>query len=912
MEERTVFQPRVFGSVKPGTRLNGIYEIEKMIAQGGMGEVYRGFNIQTGDIVAIKMIRPEFSTNEEVMELFRREASILHNLVHEAIVRYFLFSVDPVIGRAYLAMEYVDGPSLSDRLTSGPLPLPDVTILRKRIASALETAHRLGVVHRDISSDNIILPSADVRNAKIIDFGIARAAQMGKKTIIGSGFAGKYNYVSPEQLGLAGGDVTFKSDIYSLGLVLAEAARGHTLDMSGSQADVIDKRRVVPDLSDVDPSLRPLLQSMLQPLPENRPASMAAIAEWTEQTAPAPSARRKTVREPALRPAGTAEQPRESSGGRVATIFGAVIAVASLGGVAFVFKDDLSQWTRGSGGTGASSAPTASATPPLPPLPSKPPADASRPAAEAPAESAKLPPLAAPSAPQTPPPAPASPAAPSPPEAQQTASLPPSETPSSAAQPPAAVANPPAAVVAPPAAVVAPPAPHVPTAAEVLKEAPPRAPQAAIDLPSATVGAPYRAELPGFTDHGGKELRLSAESVPDGLSFRDLGEGKGLFEGSPAHAGRTTVRVEAVNANGKTAQMMATLVIADKPLPPPAEKQPATAPAAQPSTHNDEQTARLEAPRPSLPVASLEPATVGQDYSADLPPFSGGASATPMTLRADPPPPAGLVFADLGSGYSQISGKPTTAGSYAFDVVASNAAGLAGRMSVKLNVSPAAANVTAKAETPPPPVETPPAPDRAAEFVQSFDGGDCFLIKALPSAAGGHAYLGVGDQLGPFERFEESFRKEVGAEPQLSLRLIVPPECAALDVLRPASGDAASAPRITLSDYRVGRNKPLSGTVANLGGRRLYLLLVDNQGKAYRIDAKLQPGGDAATFSVPLVPDAGSVGPIQLVMAVTSAKPIPGLERFRSGELKGITPGLADEAKNGAATVGADFFMFVN
>ncbi len=897
MEERTVFQPP-FGSVKPGTRLNGIYEIEKMIAQGGMGEVYRGFNIQTADIVAIKMIRPEFSNNDDAMELFRREASILHNLVHEAIVRYFLFSVDPVIGRAYLAMEFVDGPSLRDRVTPGPLSLPDVAILRKRIASALETAHRRGVVHRDISSDNIILPNGDVSNAKIIDFGIARAAQMGKATIIGSGFAGKYNYVSPEQLGLAGGDVTFKSDIYSLGLVLAEAARGHALDMSGSQAEVTDKRRIVPDLSDVDRSLRPLLQSMLQPLPENRPASMAAVAEWTEQAAPAPPARRKAVREPALRPAATAEQPSGSSGGRMHAIVGAVIAVASLGGVAFVFKDDFSQWTRGSGGRGASNAPTASAPPPLPSLPSKPPAEASRPTAEAAVESAKLPPLAAPAAPQTPPPVPASPAAASPPEAVETAALPPSETPSSTAAAVAAVANP--------------PAPHVPTAAEILKETTPHAPQDAIDLPSARVGAPYRAELPGFTDHGGKELRLSAESVPDGLGFRDLGEGKGLFEGSPAHAGRATMRVKAVNPGGKTAQMTATLVIADKPQPPPAEEQPATAPAAQPSAHSDEQIARLEAPRPSLPVASLEPATVGQDYGADLPAFSGSAGAAPMTLRADPAPPAGLVFADLGSGYGQISGKPATAGSYAFDVVATNAAGLAGRMSVKLNVAPAPANVTAKAETPPAPPETPPTPDRAAAFVQGFDGGDCFLVKALPSAAGGHAYLGVGDQLGPFERFEESFRKEVGAEPQLSLRLIAPPECAALDVLRAASSDASSAPRITLSNYRVGRNKPLSGTVANLGGRRLYLVLVDNQGKAYRIDAKLQSGGDTALFSVPLIPDAGSIGPIQLVLAVTSAKPILALESFRSGDLKGITPALAEEAKTGAATVVADYFTFVN
>src|SRR6516164_6560072 len=116
MEDRTVFQPIATGSVKPGTRLNGLYEIEKLIAQGGMGEVYRGFNIQTLDPVAIKMIRLEFSNNKEIFELFRREASILHNLSHESIVRYFVFSVDPDLHRAYLAMEFVEGPSLTDRL----------------------------------------------------------------------------------------------------------------------------------------------------------------------------------------------------------------------------------------------------------------------------------------------------------------------------------------------------------------------------------------------------------------------------------------------------------------------------------------------------------------------------------------------------------------------------------------------------------------------------------------------------------------------------------------------------------------------------------------------------------------------------------------------------------------------------
>ena len=882
MEEKTVFQPRPFGSVKPGTRLNGIYEIEKMLAQGGMGEVYRGFNIQTGDIVAIKMIRPEFSNNDEVMELFRREASILHNLVHEAIVRYFLFSVDPVIGRAYLAMEFVDGLSLSDRLTSGPLSMPEVTILRKRIASALETAHRLGVIHRDISSDNIILPNADVRNAKIIDFGIARSLEVGKKTIIGSGFAGKYNYVSPEQLGMAGGDVTSKSDIYSLGLVLAEAARGRALDMSGSQAEVIDKRRVVPDLSEVDSAIRPLLQAMLQPLPENRPESMAAVAEWTPQTLPPPAGRRHTVR--GLTPAAPRDTAAPSSSGRTAAIVGAVVVLASLGGVAFVFKDDFLPGTRGP------AAPSVASKPLLPPLPAQPPEPSGK---GGPTELGKLPPLGSPNAqPATP-----SPAAPPQPETAQT-ETPQTETPKTAPESqqgseqtqsqPRTDANPPTSPSPPQEASV--PAKAVASIEEPV-DTTPRAPQTALDLAGATVSAPYRAELPPFVDPGGKGLRLSADQVPDGLSFRDLGDGRGVIEGAPTRPGAANMRVVAVNRDGKSAEMTASLAIADKPQPAPPPPPP-----AKPA----EQTAKLEAPRPSLPFAVLDPATVGKDFSADLPAFSSGSSASPMTLRADPPPPAGLAFADLGSGHSQISGKPTTAGSFAFDVVATTGAGLAGRMAVKLNVSPAK-------------FEPSPEDLKAAAFVRDYDGGDCFLVKAAPGPGEARAYLGVGDQLTPFVRFEDAFSKAVGADPKLSLRVIVPPECAALDLLRLGDVDASGAPRVTLADSRVARNKPLTGTVANLGGRRLYLMRVDNDGKAYRIDATTQPGGDLATFSLPLPRDPGSVGPIQLVLALTSDKPIAALDTFRSGgDLKALAPAIVEQGKTAAAATGADFFMLVN
>ncbi|MDX8533973.1 protein kinase [Mesorhizobium sp. VK25A] len=276
-----------------GTQLSGIYELDERIASGGMGEVYRGHNIQTGDHVAIKIVLPEFARDQTILSLFRKEASILNHLSHDAVVRYHVFTIDPGIGRPYLAMEFVDGQSLFDIMRRGPMPAEDVRRLCHRLASALSAVHQAGAVHRDLSPDNIILPGGRVERAKIIDFGIARSATVGGETLIGGKFAGKYNYVSPEQLGLYGGEVSEQSDIYSLGLVLAAALRGKPLDMSGSQYEVIEKRRAVPDLSDIDPDFHELIEAMLQPDPRDRPASMAEIARATrsedlEPTLPPP------------------------------------------------------------------------------------------------------------------------------------------------------------------------------------------------------------------------------------------------------------------------------------------------------------------------------------------------------------------------------------------------------------------------------------------------------------------------------------------------------------------------------------------------------------------------------------------------------------------------------------------------
>lgn len=267
-----------------GTELNGVYAIDERIATAG--EFYRAHNILTDDPVAIEMIAPAILGDAATLSAFKREAGLLFNLNHEAIVRYYMFSVDPSLGRAYLAMEYVAGPSLGDALASGPLDAGSARILVDRIGSALAAAHRLGIVHHDVSPQKIILPDGDVHRAKLIDFGIARpltgSGTIVAGTVVGGGLAGREAYAAPEEFGLAGGVVTGKSDIYSLGLVIAEALRGAPIDMGGSYVEMIEKRRRVPDLRDIDPSLQPLLTAMLDPEPAARPADPATFGEAPE------------------------------------------------------------------------------------------------------------------------------------------------------------------------------------------------------------------------------------------------------------------------------------------------------------------------------------------------------------------------------------------------------------------------------------------------------------------------------------------------------------------------------------------------------------------------------------------------------------------------------------------------------
>lgn len=203
-----------------GKKIDGRYEITELIGIGGMADVYKAVDLMENKVVAVKILKTEFASNEDFQRRFRNESKAIAVLSHPNIVK--IFDVGFTDKLQYIVMEYIDGVTLKEYLEQqGAIKPKDAVHFTIQILRALQHAHDRGIVHRDIKPQNIMLFSDGT--IKVMDFGIARFSRQEGKTLSDKTI-GSVHYISPEQ---ARGDVTDeKSDIYSVGAMLFEMMTG--------------------------------------------------------------------------------------------------------------------------------------------------------------------------------------------------------------------------------------------------------------------------------------------------------------------------------------------------------------------------------------------------------------------------------------------------------------------------------------------------------------------------------------------------------------------------------------------------------------------------------------------------------------------------------------------------------------
>jgi len=197
------------------------FELQRQVGSGGTATVYRALDRQTGALVALKILH---GRSTEQTDRFGQEAEVLAELSHPAVVRYVAHGSTPV-GEHYLAMEWLEGENLSDRLAGGPLTIGESVDLGRRVADALASAHRRGIVHRDIKPSNLFLPNGRLEEAKLLDFGLARRLFDPRRITEAGGIMGTPMYMAPEQ---ARGEkeIDARADLFSLGCVMVECLTG--------------------------------------------------------------------------------------------------------------------------------------------------------------------------------------------------------------------------------------------------------------------------------------------------------------------------------------------------------------------------------------------------------------------------------------------------------------------------------------------------------------------------------------------------------------------------------------------------------------------------------------------------------------------------------------------------------------
>lgn len=260
----------------PGTLLAERYRIVALVGKGGMGEVYRADDLKLGQTVALKFLPVGLSRNEDALKRFHAEVRLARQISHPNVCR--VFDVGESDGRVFFTMEYVDGEDLATLLRRiGRLPADKGLEIARQLCAGLAAAHEYGVLHRDLKPANIMLDGRG--KVRITDFGLAAFAEDIAAEEIRSGTPA---YMAPEQT--AGLEVTVKSDLYSLGLVLFEVFTGKRATDTVTPGDLHRSPARSPSshTSSREPELDPVVERVilrcLEKNPDKRPASALQVA----------------------------------------------------------------------------------------------------------------------------------------------------------------------------------------------------------------------------------------------------------------------------------------------------------------------------------------------------------------------------------------------------------------------------------------------------------------------------------------------------------------------------------------------------------------------------------------------------------------------------------------------------------
>lgn len=269
-----------------GKVLDGRYRLDRLVGEGGMGEVYRATHIHIDAVVAVKLLRPEFVADQTAIKRFRLEAKAAGRIHHPNAVRVTDFGVTPE-QMVYLVMEFAEGQSLRSLMRKeGKLDYLRAAGIVHQVCGAVEAAHHSGVIHRDLKPDNILIESAHgAERVKVLDFGIAKLKETKTDAFLTKAgtIIGTPQYMSPEQC--QGKPLDPTSDVYSIGVVLYEMLTGevpfdgeNTLQIVYNQLHELP-RPLQEAAPDVPAPIVAVVMRALEKLPERRQSSAAELSE---------------------------------------------------------------------------------------------------------------------------------------------------------------------------------------------------------------------------------------------------------------------------------------------------------------------------------------------------------------------------------------------------------------------------------------------------------------------------------------------------------------------------------------------------------------------------------------------------------------------------------------------------------